>query len=166
MISIKDSMWIKPKKDYGDVCPIYRYTFECDKAIESATLDITAMGVYEAHINGKRVGDFIMAPGWTVYHKRHQYQTYDITHMLQASNEITVTVGKGWYRGVVIGWRDHNFWGRIPAIIAAINITSPQTDSGSPKKVQSAHARYMMARYTMHPTPTKSGNIRHIIFRL
>ena len=123
MISIKDSMWIKPKKDYGDVCPIYRYTFECDKAIESATLDITAMGVYEAHINGERVGDFIMAPGWTVYHKRHQYQTYDITNMLQASNEITVTVGKGWYRGVVIGWRDHNFWGRIPAIIAAINIT-------------------------------------------
>ena len=123
MSNIKKARWIKPKKDYGDVCPIYRYRFECDKEVKSASLEITSMGVYEAHLNGERVGDFIMAPGWTVYHKRHQYQTYDITNQIKASNEITVTVGKGWYRGSLLAWRDKNFWGAIPGLIAAINLT-------------------------------------------
>lgn len=123
MSNIKNAKWIKPKKDYGDICPEYRYRFECNKQIKSATLEITAMGVYEAHMNGSRIGDFILAPGWTVYHKRHQYQTYDITHLIQASNEITVTVGKGWYRGGFLTWRDKNFWGAVPGLIAAINLT-------------------------------------------
>ena len=123
MENIKNAKWIKPKKDYGEVCPEYRYCFECDKQISSAVLEITAMGVYEAHINGKRIGNFIMAPGWTVYHKRHQYQTYDITHLTAASNEITVTVGKGWYRGGLLTWRDKNFWGAVPALIAAVKLT-------------------------------------------
>ncbi|MBQ8525303.1 MAG: family 78 glycoside hydrolase catalytic domain [Clostridia bacterium] len=119
---MKNAKWIKPKRDYGDICPEYRYRFECNKQIKSAALEITAMGVYEAHMNGSRIGDFILAPGWTVYHKRHQYQTYDITHLIQASNEITVTVGKGWYRGGFLTWRDKNFWGAVPGLIAAINL--------------------------------------------
>ena len=123
MSNIKNAKWIKPKRDYGDICPEYRYRFECNKQIKSAALEITAMGVYEAHMNGSRIGDFILAPGWTVYHKRHQYQTYDITHLIQASNEITVTVGKGWYRGGFLTWRDKNFWGAVPGLIAAINLT-------------------------------------------
>ena len=122
MSNIKNAKWIKPKRDYGDICPEYRYRFECNKQIKSAALEITAMGVYEAHMNGSRIGDFILAPGWTVYHKRHQYQTYDITHLIQASNEITVTVGKGWYRGGFLTWRDKNFWGAVPGLIAAINL--------------------------------------------
>lgn len=122
MENIKKAKWIKPKKDYGEVCPEYRYRFECNKQIKSATLEITAMGVYEAHMNGRRIGDFIMAPGWTVYHKRHQYQTYDITNLTEKSNEITVTVGNGWYRGSLLTWRDKNFWGTAPALIASINV--------------------------------------------
>ena len=53
------------------------------------------MGVYEAKLNGRRVGQFVMAPGWTSYHKRLQYQEYDITDLLtNGKNEIEVTVGK------------------------------------------------------------------------
>ena len=59
MSNIKNARWIKPKKDYGDVCPVYRYRFDCDKEIKSAILEITAMGVYEAHLNGDRIGDFL-----------------------------------------------------------------------------------------------------------
>lgn len=65
-------------------------------------LFITSHGVYEAKINGRRVGKAFFAPGWTAYDKRLLYQTYDITDMLQgapSSNEIHVTVGDGWYRG-------------------------------------------------------------------
>ncbi|MBE7012070.1 MAG: alfa-L-rhamnosidase [Ruminococcaceae bacterium] len=119
---MKFAKWIRPKKDYGEACPIYKCEFEAKKQVKSAVLEITAMGVYEAHINGERIGDFIMAPGWTAYDKRHQYQSYDITDKLKSGNEITVTVGKGWYRGDLVIWRDNNIWGTVPAIIAAITL--------------------------------------------
>ena len=122
MLNIVNAKWIKPKKDYGDVCPVYFRRFEVKKEVKSASLEITAMGVYEAHINGERIGDFIMAPGWTSYHKRHQYQAYDITKQIKNENEITVTVGKGWYRGDLVIWRDNNIWGTVPGIIAVIRL--------------------------------------------
>lgn len=122
MSDIKKARWIRPKKDYGDICPVYKCRFNPDKQIKSASLEITAMGVYEAHINGERIGDFIMAPGWTAYDKRHQYQTYDITDKIKSANELTVTVGKGWYRGELVVWRIKNVWGDIPGIIAVIKL--------------------------------------------
>lgn len=122
MSNIKKARWIRPEKDYGDVCPVYKRRFDSNKEIKSATIDITAMGVYEAYINGDRIGDFIMAPGWTVYNERHQYQSYDITDKIRSSNEITVTVGKGWYRGDLVVWRLKNVWGDIPGIIAVIKL--------------------------------------------
>ena len=122
MDDIKYTKWIRPKKDYGDVCPIYKCEFDSSKEIKAASLEITAMGVYEAHINGERIGHFIMAPGWTAYDKRHQYQTYDITDKIKCKNQITVTVGKGWYRGDIVTWRDNNIWGDVPGIIAVIKL--------------------------------------------
>ena len=119
---IKNTKWIRPKKDYGDVCPVYKCEFDSLKEIKVASLEITAMGVYEAHINGERIGRFIMAPGWTAYDKRHQYQTYDITDKIKCKNQITVTVGKGWYRGDIVTWRDNNIWGDVPGIIAVIKL--------------------------------------------
>lgn len=97
MSNINKSNWIRPKNSYGDVCPVYRFTFEVNKKVTSSKLSITALGVYEAILNGKRVGDFVMAPGWTSYGKRHQYQEYDITDMLDDKNELTVTVAPGWF---------------------------------------------------------------------
>ena len=69
-------------------------------------LHITALGVYEAHLNGKRIGNFVLAPGWTSYYSRLQYQSYDITTDLAEQNTITVAVGKGWYRSPMPGWCD------------------------------------------------------------
>lgn len=90
--------WITTENDLGDVCPSFRRIWNCDKPVKEARLMITALGVYKAWLNGKPISDYVLAPGWTSYNKRLQYQEYDITDMIQAENKITVTVGKGWFR--------------------------------------------------------------------
>ena len=84
--------WIRPAKSYGGVCPAFRKTFFCPENVVSAALRITAMGVYEASLNGSRVGDFILAPGWTVYQKRLQVQQYELQIRPGQENELTVLV--------------------------------------------------------------------------
>lgn len=82
-------------------CPIFGKTFALDKKVKKARLYATAHGVYEATLNGQTVGDYRMAPGWTSYHNRLQYQIYDVTELLAAENEIEITVGNGWYKGIL-----------------------------------------------------------------
>lgn len=78
----------------------FRKSFTVEKCVKKARLYITACGLYEARLGGKRIGDFIMAPGYTDYRKRVQYQTYDVTSMLcEGENELTVQLADGWYRG-------------------------------------------------------------------
>lgn len=119
---IMDARWIRSKHDYGDVCPIFRREFESDGKVVKAELTVTAMGVYEAELNGRRIGDFFMAPGWTQYDKRHQYQTYDVTEYIKTENRLDITVGKGWYRGMLFEWRERDLWGGFSALIAALYI--------------------------------------------
>lgn len=92
-----NAKWIKPGFKSGNAAPIFKKDFSLSGEVKSATLMITAMGVYEAALNGNRIGNFVLAPGWTSYHKRLQYQTYDVTELLKEKNELTVIVGKGWY---------------------------------------------------------------------
>lgn len=101
-----NAKWIKPSIDMGDICPVYMRKFDCAKIkeLKTAKLFITAMGVYEATLNQVRVGDFILAPGWTLYEKRLQVQEYDVRELLCESNELAITVGKGWYRSPLPGW--------------------------------------------------------------
>ena len=112
--------WIRPAKSYGGVCPAFRKTFFCPENVVSAALRITAMGVYEASLNGSRVGDFILAPGWTVYQKRLQVQQYELQIRPGQENELTVLVGKGWYRGRLAGWLPgQNSSAALPAALTA-----------------------------------------------
>jgi len=77
---------------------LFRTGFFVNKNIGSATLLITAHGLYEVEINGKRVSDHYFTPGWTAYEKRLQVQQYDILKLLTpGANAIGVTVGRGWY---------------------------------------------------------------------
>lgn len=96
--------WIRPSQDMEEVCPVFVREFQTEKGIKKAQLAVTAMGVYEAKLNGERVGDFILAPGWTAYETRLQYQTYDVTGFLGQTNRLEITVGKGWYRSPMPGW--------------------------------------------------------------
>ena len=77
-----------------------RREFTVDRPVASARLYATAHGIYEAEINGARVGDDALSPGWTVYRQRLKYRTYDVTsHVAQGRNVIGAWLGDGWYRG-------------------------------------------------------------------
>lgn len=118
--------WIKPKTDMNDVCPLFIRTFTSKVQVKSATLAITALGVYEATLNGKRVGEFILAPGWTTYKDRLQYQEYDVTNLLKDTNHLEILVGKGWYRGRLPGWKtasnQENYKKQPAGMIATLEI--------------------------------------------
>ena len=75
--------WIYASEKAGDVCPVFRRVWQVDKPLLKAELYLTALGVYEARLNGRRVGEFVLAPGWTVYRKRLQYQVYDVTALME-----------------------------------------------------------------------------------
>ena len=98
--------WIKPAQDMGSKAPLFAKGFKVEKAVASAVLRMTGLGVYEAAINGKPVTDTVLNPGWTAYTKRLQVQTYDVTDLLGEDNEITVLLGKGWYRSPLLTWEN------------------------------------------------------------
>ncbi|KLU92133.1 alpha-L-rhamnosidase A [Magnaporthiopsis poae ATCC 64411] len=94
--------------------------------IKSARLHITSQGLYEAEINGRRVGDYALAPGWTVYYSALAYQTYDVTEHLRAgANCIGVRVAEGWFSGR-LGWEEggkRNIYGNRTALLAQLEVT-------------------------------------------
>ena len=118
---LNKAKWIAHNTDMGFECPVFKRIFSTKGNIKKATMKITARGCYYAEINGKRVGDFIFAPGCTSL-KRIQLQTYDITDMLREENTILVSLSKGWYRGR-ISWKGNVvFAGKPEAFIAEIDI--------------------------------------------
>lgn len=100
---LKNAKWITAPCVVGDAAPCFIRNFACDGAVSRATLYITARGVYEAYLNEKRIGRFVLAPGWTAYNERLQYQVYDITALLAEKNSLNVTVGRGWYASPIPG---------------------------------------------------------------
>ena len=103
-MDIKGSEWISITREEGDVCPVFRKKFAAGGAVAKAELCLTALGVYEAELNGARVSADVLAPGWTSYAHRLQVQTYDVTALLREDNELRVTVGRGWLRSPMPGW--------------------------------------------------------------
>ncbi|MHA4896460.1 family 78 glycoside hydrolase catalytic domain [Pedobacter sp. PWIIR3] len=116
--------WIAaPGKDESPVSPLFRKSFSLGKAVRSATIFVTAKGLYEANINGKRVGDYYFAPGWTSYRKHLQYQVYDVTSSIKkGDNAIGVTIGNGWYKGRIGFGYQHNFYGDTRALLLQLEV--------------------------------------------
>ena len=77
----------------------FRKKFTVEKEIKSASLAVSAIGIYKAEINGKNVTDSVLNPGFTHYFKRTQYQEYDVSALLIKENEINIEVGNGWAAG-------------------------------------------------------------------
>ncbi|CAK7227670.1 hypothetical protein SEUCBS140593_006654 [Sporothrix eucalyptigena] len=95
-------------------------------AISQARLYITAHGVYEASLNGQRIGDEKMAPGWTGYKERLLYSTFDVTQKLQESkngaNVLGVEVAEGWFAGR-LAWDGRRWlWGNRLAFLAQLEV--------------------------------------------
>ncbi|UYN83155.1 MAG: glycoside hydrolase family 78 protein [Microcella sp.] len=103
---------------------LVRTTFTVDADLVSARLYASAHGLYEAEINGARVGDDALSPGWTVYPQHLRYYTYDVTaHITQGQNAIGAWLGDGWYRGR-LGWRGgfRNLFGSDLSFIAQLEL--------------------------------------------
>ncbi|UCG27753.1 MAG: glycoside hydrolase family 78 protein, partial [Bacteroidales bacterium] len=93
--------------------PMLRKSFRMDNEIERAFVYATALGLYELYINGNKAGNRILAPEWTDYTKRVQYQTYDVTDMLKTGeNVIGVILADGWYIGTFGQWGDDALRGK------------------------------------------------------
>lgn len=90
-----------------------------------ARLYITAHGVYVARLNGHRVGDHVLAPGWTSYHHRLRYQAYDVTSLVRpGENVLTVLLGNGWFRGRLGFAGDRARYGDRLALLAQLEVTT------------------------------------------
>lgn len=130
-----------PKEETA--CPIFYKEFAVGKEVARAYLYVTSHGVYEAYLNGKRIGDAYMAPGWTSYHKRLQYQYYDVTELMvgkisetagedvqvtgemqQAAeeNKLELWVGNGWYKGILSYDCKPNRYGDRVEVFAELHI--------------------------------------------
>lgn len=112
------AQWIKPVRDMEEIAPVFAKRFELKENVKKATLFMTALGTYEATWNGKRISDYVLAPGWTTFKTRLQYQEYDVTEFVGASNELCITVGKGWYRSEMSG-PYHVEFQKVPAGVLA-----------------------------------------------
>lgn len=101
---------IAPVADNGQGGPasFVAKRFSLDKAGQRVQLLISAQGLYRCFINGKRVGDDLLTPGWTCYDDRLAYQTYDVSaHLKSGENEISIWLGDGW-------WRSQMLWALNP----------------------------------------------------
>ncbi len=100
-----------------------RRSFGANGEIASARIYATSLGLYELHLNGQRVGDALLTPGWTTYRHRIQYQTYDVTDLLRnGENALGALLGDGWYRGHLGFQRQRNMYGDRLALLLQLQI--------------------------------------------
>ena len=122
------AQWITPDWDedttQSQPQPVLRRAFNLTGAVKSARAYVTSLGLYELHLNGARVGDGLLTPGWTSYDTRLQYQTYDVTALLQpGENAIGAMLGDGWYRGFMGFSGNRNTYGDRLALLLQLVVT-------------------------------------------
>ncbi|MBW9116955.1 family 78 glycoside hydrolase catalytic domain [Rhizobium cauense] len=116
---------VRPLADKGEGTPasFLQKNFVLESVAGSEVLRISALGLYRAFINGQRVGNDLLTPGWTTYDKRLSYQTYEVGALLvPGENVITIWLADGWMRSPLM-WGKHrltNTWGDKIAAIAEL----------------------------------------------
>lgn len=141
--SIETGPWARVNLTDGDLrshgalgydplpAPMLRTEFDVGDgaAVRRATVCVTALGLYELHVNGRRVGDQRLAPEWTDYRRRVQYQSYDVTDLVVAGrNAVGAILGDGWYAGkigltgVVPGGPPRAIYGRQPRLLLRLDV--------------------------------------------
>lgn len=108
-----------------DSCGLYfRHGFTVDGEIAHAKVYATALGMYDLHMNGSKVGDAYFAPGFLSYKKHLQVQAYDVTDAIRpGENVIGAIVGAGWYKGDLVWARKRNHYGSKNALFVQLHIT-------------------------------------------
>lgn len=115
------AQWIEPQPDVGGHS-LLRKEFTLRAPVRSARLYATAHGLYQIYLNGHRVGDHELAPGWTSYNKRLQYQTYDVAELLKDRNAIGAMLSEGWYCGELLWNAGGKHYGERPGLLAQLEI--------------------------------------------
>jgi alpha-L-rhamnosidase len=111
-----------PTGKEAESLPLFRACFVASKRVKAARIYASARGVYQLRINGQKVGDQFLAPGWTDYSRRTQVQTYDVTPLLkEGANAICAALGDGWYRGNV-GLHWNGVYGDTLALVAKLHV--------------------------------------------
>lgn len=104
--------------------PHFRKEFPVGKSIAKARIYATSHGLYELYLNGRKVGDQVLTPGWTSYGKRLQYQVYDVTDMLvKGDNAVGAVLGDGWYRGTLAWGNNWAIYGKTLGLLFQLKIT-------------------------------------------
>ena len=119
------AQWIAGRTASANCLPVQRTgcTFQLDEVPANARIYISALGLYEAKINGKPVTEDCLTPGWTDYYERVQYQVYDVTPLLRVGeNSLSIDLAEGWYTGKICRiWHGHKpTWGEHPMLIAEV----------------------------------------------
>jgi alpha-L-rhamnosidase len=119
--------FISPRKlgGLGAPAPVLRSVLDVPGAVVKARLYATAHGLYTATLNVQRVGDQVLAPGWTSYAHRLRYQTYDVTDLVrEGRNDLEVLLGNGWYRGRLGFGGRRALYGHRLALLAQLEVTT------------------------------------------
>ncbi|MDD3108774.1 MAG: family 78 glycoside hydrolase catalytic domain, partial [Alistipes sp.] len=94
-------------KPHYDASPLFRKEFTTERKVTSAMLYVCGLGYYEAYLNGKRVGDHVLDPAWTVFDKRSFYVTHDVTRLMtKGENVLGLMIGRGQYNPLT-----NDIWG-------------------------------------------------------
>ncbi|MDR1704654.1 MAG: glycoside hydrolase family 78 protein, partial [Clostridiales bacterium] len=103
---------------------LLRRPFDVSGNVSQAILYATALGLYEPFINGSRVRDALLTPGWTEYRSRLLYQTWDVTELIrEGENALGAMLGAGWYKGDLAGWTgQRNVYGEKTALLMRLDI--------------------------------------------
>jgi alpha-L-rhamnosidase len=118
---IKSPVRIRKNLRYPVDC--FRKEIVILRPLSRARLYLTACGLYEARLDGKKVGSFFLAPGYTDYRKRVQYQTYDVTGSLSVGPHVlTVQLADGWFRGSVGAWGRRNEYGTVTRLLGELDL--------------------------------------------
>ncbi len=103
--------------------PYLRKPFTVNRPVRRATVYATALGLYELHLNGTRVGRDELTPGWSEYQKRVYYNTYDVTGQIrQGANALGALLGDGWYAGCIAFTGKRNWYGGFPRLRVQLEI--------------------------------------------
>ena len=113
----------RPKKNTAYPVDCFRKMFVLKGTVAKARLYASARGLYDVTINGKRIEDFILAPGITDYRKRIQYQVYDVTEYLKQDNELELRLADGWYRGTSAVYGVRNVYGDQTSVYAQLEVS-------------------------------------------
>lgn len=114
--------WIRSPEETTAAAVAFRKTVTYRKSLKKATLSVSAIGLYAPYLNGCRIGKNVLAPGWTSYSHRVQYQTYDLTDSLTSGSVLQIDVGQGWAVGYIGFAKTNHFTSDHTSLIAELTL--------------------------------------------